>query len=165
MSIETIRNSFRPKNIKILFVGESPPRSGGFFYGNPEDFSPMTKYYQKVFEKVFETTFSTPKDFLDFFKLKGCYLDDICHEPVDDLPPRERRLAVINGVDKLAERIRDYKPEHAVAILIGIHGYVEQAVKTANLQINIQAVPFAGMGHQTRFENELTRILKGIYAN
>jgi hypothetical protein len=29
---EALRESFRPKPIRILFVGEAPPASGRFFY-------------------------------------------------------------------------------------------------------------------------------------
>lgn len=163
-SIENIRQEFQPDMIKVLFVGESPPNSGGFFYGNPGDFSPMTKHYQNVFENVFGETFASRKDFLGFFKSLGCYLDDICHEPVDNLPAKERKLAIVYSIDKLAKRIEDYKPEYVIAILKGIHGAVLAAVHISNHPVTVQSVPFAGMGNQKRFEAELREILRVIFS-
>ena len=51
-SIEKIRASYRPENIKVLFVGESPPESGDFFYVE----SLMTTFVSRPFESNLKTT-------------------------------------------------------------------------------------------------------------
>ena len=49
--------------------------------------SAMTGYTAKAFEKVHGVSFRDDKqEFLQYFKKCGCYLDDLCHEPVDDQP-------------------------------------------------------------------------------
>jgi hypothetical protein len=45
MDTEKVRMSYKPGNIKMLLVGESPPASGDFFYVR----SMMTVYTAKVF--------------------------------------------------------------------------------------------------------------------
>lgn len=163
MNLEARRKVFLPPKVKVLFVGESPPRNGGFFYGNPDDFSPMTGHYQRVFQDVFRKPFENPKEFLEYFKSLGCYLDDICHKPVDHLSPNKRRDAIDKSIGKLSKRIEEYQPEYVITFLKRIHGYVEKAVMHTNLSICVRSVPFPGNSHQTKFENELKEILRKIY--
>ena len=49
MDTEKIRISYKPENIKLLLVGESPPASGEFFYVK----SLMTVYTSRAFERAF----------------------------------------------------------------------------------------------------------------
>ena len=73
MDFEAIRKAYQPKDIRLLFVGESRPESGKFFYLG----SPMTTYTQRAFETTFSLVFETADRFLRFFQEKGCYLDDL----------------------------------------------------------------------------------------
>jgi len=52
----------------------------------------MTTFTSRAFEKVFNRVFSDTSSFLKFFQNSGCYLEDICLEPVDKLPPKERTI-------------------------------------------------------------------------
>lgn len=161
MDRESIRVNFRPaKKIRVLFVGESPPANGGFFY----ICSPMTNYMAQVFAEVFGKEFQSVADFLSIFKAEGCYLDDLSHEPVDNLPRRERRKKIDNCVSALAERMKEYQPEHVIAVLKSIETPVRRAAHKANLDVHIEAVPFPGQGNQCRFAKELSKILRSIYA-
>jgi hypothetical protein len=160
MDRELIRTSFRPSKIRILFVGESPPANGAFFYAG----SPMTTYMAQVFEKVYGETFQSFKEFLEFFKGKDCYLDDLSYTPVDDptITPRDRRQAIDGCVGALAERMKEYKPEHVIAVLMSIGAPVRRAANIAELQVPVHAVPFPGNHHQTRFIAELSEILRRV---
>ena len=67
MDVEQIRRHFRPDQIRLLFVGESPPDSGKFFYsGN----SQMAHYMKRVLGREL---FRGAKDFFAEFKASGCY--------------------------------------------------------------------------------------------
>jgi hypothetical protein len=46
----------------------------------------------------------------------GCYLDDLCLEPVNHLPEAMRRQKRTNAEKSLAVRVRDYSPHLVVAI-------------------------------------------------
>ena len=54
MDTEKIRISYKPENIKLLLVGESPPAGGEFFYVK----SLMTVYTSRAFEGVFNQSFT-----------------------------------------------------------------------------------------------------------
>jgi hypothetical protein len=63
-AVEECRARYRPKKILTLFVGESAPAGGTFFYfGN----SGMARYMQQVFPPQ-------GGDFLEAFKERGWYL-------------------------------------------------------------------------------------------
>jgi len=160
MDRESIRSNFRPSKTKILFVGESPPANGAFFYVC----SPMTGYMAKVFAQVLGKQFQSLNDFLSFFMAVGCYLDDLSYAPVDDLPRPERRKAVDGCVAALAGRMKEHQPEYVIAVLKSIEAPVRRAAHIANLQVPVHAVPFPGQGNQRRFVAELSEILKPIYA-
>jgi hypothetical protein len=159
MDREELRRSFRPKKIKILFVGESPPANGAFFYV----YSPMTKYMAQVFAQVRGEGFRSLADFLKFFKAKGCYLDDLSHEPVDDLSRPERLEVIESCIDVFSERLREFQPKHVIAVLKRIEAPVREAVQRTGLRVPFDVVPFPGHGHQPRFVDELSKILKPLH--
>lgn len=113
MNIEAARESFRPKQIRLLFIGESPPASGKFFYIN----SAMTTFTSYAFEKAYNKKFSNTEDFLNYFKTCGCYLDDLSHIPVDDMPSEQRERILIDSVPALSDRLKIYSPEITVIAL------------------------------------------------
>ena len=81
--IEQLRLQYRPERIMVLFVGEAPPASDSFFYrGN----SGLTNYMRDVL--------AGPKgdiEFLNWFKARGWYLDDLVAMPIDNLRDRRRK--------------------------------------------------------------------------
>ena len=80
MEAEVARAHYRPERITTLFVGESAPYSGAFFYyGN----SAMTRHMQRAVESALGAT----SNFLESFKAYGWYLDDLVLTPVNHLTP------------------------------------------------------------------------------
>jgi hypothetical protein len=68
LEIERLRESHRPPAIKTLFVGESRPANGKFFY-EPEP-RPIARWFEKALELGGD-------DFLVRFRDSGLYLDDL----------------------------------------------------------------------------------------
>jgi hypothetical protein len=89
---ERLRKHYRPHKVRILFVGESPPASGRFFY------QADSGLYRAV-RDTFATAFpSLPKsEFLKSFRSLGCYLVDLCGQPVDHMSRDARECAVARG--------------------------------------------------------------------
>ena len=81
-----LRESFRPKRIRILFVGEAPPASGRFFYSAN---SGLYRAMRDAFIAVYPRT--NDENFLELFQASGCYLTDLCPKPVDHLNEKLRR--------------------------------------------------------------------------
>src|SRR6516164_459292 len=73
-SFEEIRASYRPERITTLFVGESAPHGGTFFYNQD---SGLFREIRKAFQGG--------AHFLETFRQSGFYLDDLVLEPVNHL--------------------------------------------------------------------------------
>jgi hypothetical protein len=151
--VELTRLRYRPERITTLFVGESAPAGGTFFYYGD---SGLRRYMEAA---VLGTNFRVTGDFLEWFKSRGWYLDDLVLTPVNQLTRAHRRAAWSGAKDCLAERIIAYRPRAIVSLLLGIRHVVKAAAEIADYDGPMFAVPFAGNGQQARFRAEMTRIL------
>ena len=154
---EKIREKYKPDTVKILFVGESRPASGDFFYFENTNLYRCTK---NAFEKA-NINFS-----LNNFKNLNCWLYDVCDKPLNKgLSNAQRRNYIKNGIDKLKGVINELKPEYIIVVKkkemkelvfsqICNIGYING--KTA---FNTS---FPACGHQKEFVKELSEILKEI---
>ena len=138
---ERLQQSFQPSRIRLLFVGESPPASGRFFYsGNSGLYRAMRAAFQNVDEKVGD------ENFLAVFRAYGCYLTDLSHEPIDGLDPPLRRAMRSHGEKFLAREIMRLRPGIIAPVLRSIAGNVENAAARANWQGEIFPLPYPGGG-------------------
>lgn len=159
MDIEQLRQSYCPERIKMLFVGESPPAEGEFFYRG----CLMTTFVSRPFESKFNIQFKDNQDFLEFFKEQQCYLDDLCIEPVDKMTPFERKLKLQENVVPFSKRLSEMKPLIVVSVLKSIEKNVREAVGLSGVKTIFYSVPFPGNGHQKRFKEEVIKILDKHY--
>lgn len=81
--IERLRLQYRPERVAVLFVGEAPPRGDSFFY---RGHSGLTNYMRDAL--------AGPKgdiEFLNWFKARGWYLDDLVTTPIENLRDRRKQ--------------------------------------------------------------------------
>ena len=153
MNVEKIRSRFRPVQIRILFVGESPPDSGKFFYcGN----SQMAQNMKRVLER---DLFAGTGDFFEAFRDSGCYLDDLVPVPVNKSSERIREQARRKAIPDLAQRITKYRPRVVVALLKKIESDVRIAVDQSGVDARFCVTHFPGNGQQARFERDIMKLL------
>jgi hypothetical protein len=151
-AVEATRASFRPERITTLFVGESAPASGDFFYfGN----TALQRHMQRAVEDVL----GEGGNFLDRFKSYGWYLDDLVLTPVNQLTKSERNARCLAAQDSVASRIAEYRPLAIVSLLISIKNIVDAAAIAAGSTAQRFAVPFPGMGQQARFKVAIAQII------
>lgn len=156
---ERLRLSYRPREVRVLFVGESAPASGKFFYaGN----SGLYRAVKQVFLNAIPAF--SDKDFLEAFRELGCCLVDLCGKPVDRLETRERKLACLAGEDGLSRTIKKLQPEIIVTLARSIAANVRCAKKLARWQGEILELPYPGRwkSHREVFAEGLTPVLKKI---
>jgi hypothetical protein len=109
---ERLRRRYRPPFIRILFIGESPPASGRFFY---QQDSGLYRAMRDAFRVIDP---SIPDEgFLTVFQSTGCYLIDTCTEPVDHLDAQSRRAARFASEPSLSRRIGRLQPASIVTLL------------------------------------------------
>ena len=158
--LEELRQRYKPHKVSVLFVGESPPAKGTFFYKGDSN---LAQYTQEAFSEVFGAAFESPESFLEQFRLLGCYLEDLCLTPVNHLSRGERRREQERWIGSLAERIGSLSVKTIVVVMCGIVPYVERAVEQAGLKNVLRySVPFPAMGHQHQYVRELVKVLQEL---
>jgi hypothetical protein len=152
-TVEAVRKRYRPSRITTLFVGESAPNSGDFFY---YDNTSMSRH---MHEAIKAAGLAGSEAFLERFKAYGWYLDDLVLCPVNHLPRLERMKHCRDAKQALADRIKRYQPAAIVSMLLRIQGIVEAAADDAACTAKRFAVPFPGNGQQARFREKMAYIL------
>src|ERR1700678_3003819 len=146
-----LRARYRPLKIKVLFVGEAPPPGGRFFYaGN-------SQMYRHLREAL-QSRLGNPHDFLQAFKDRGYFLDDLVLEPFDQIPAKERAPILKQNIPRLAQRMTRYQPEIVITLLKRIDPYVQDAISRARADVKHYCVPSPGNGQQSNFRREMAEI-------
>jgi hypothetical protein len=144
---ERLRRRYRPEAVRILFVGEAPPASGRFFYQGDSGL------YRAVRDTFLAAFPAMPKDdFLKEFRDSGCYLVDLCGEPVDRMPRAMRTNICRAGEIRLARSIRSLRPLILVTLVKSIGASVERARTMAGWPGLHLEVPYPGRWKQHREE-------------
>jgi hypothetical protein len=157
---EALRERFRPADIRILFVGESRPASGHSFY---QADSGLHRAMRATFSAA-SPNLATLGDeqFLPVFRDLGCYLVDLCAEPVDRLAPKARRAACTAGEDDLARMLNELRPKMVISILRSIGPNVERAIaRTGHAYPHVNLVyPGRWKHHRIAFRRKLIPTLR-----
>jgi hypothetical protein len=154
---ERLRKVYIPERVQILFVGEAPPASGRFFY----------RANSGLYHAIRHTFIaSCPKlrqsDFLEAFRSMGCYLVDLCGNPVDRLASADRRKACIEGEVRLAKTLVRLRPEIVITLVLSIASNVRRAQKLAEWSGDRLELPYPGRWHSHRviFQRKLVPVLR-----
>jgi hypothetical protein len=103
-----------------------------------------------------------PKDeFLDAFRAFGCYLVDLCGEPVDQLPSSTRTSICCAGEGRLARTIRALRPTVIVTLVRSIRVSVKRAQMMAGWSGLHLELPYPGRWkhHRVEFQHQLAPVL------
>jgi hypothetical protein len=149
--LENVRKSYRPDRITTLFVGESAPHGGTFFYNQD---SGLFREIRKAFDGK--------ELFLEDFKRNGFYLDDLVLEPVNHLDPKNRISHCRKSISSFAKRLTNCKPEAIVILLCSIKPMVVRAMHEAGLPYQPFCTPYPGFGNQLRFRRAMAEIIPNL---
>ncbi len=154
---ERLRRSYRPAQVRVLFVGESPPASGRFFYRAD---SGLYRAIRNTFRAAFPAI--PEDDFLHSFQALGCYLVDLCGKPVDRLNADRRKQACRDGEVSLARTLRQLQPKVVITVIRSISANVRRAQACANWEGRYVELPYPGRWkeHRVAFEQALKPVLR-----
>jgi hypothetical protein len=157
LSKERLRKRYQPERVRILFVGEAPPASGRFFY---QADSGLYRSVREAFAVALPQLREGP--FLDAFRFLGCYLVDLCREPVDKMDARYRKRICAAGEARLSRRIRELNPEIIIVVVRSIESIVRRAEARAGWSGLTLGLPYPGRWHQQRneFHRKLVPMLR-----
>jgi len=159
------RRKYRPGKIRFLFIAESPPSSGGFFYfaktiGKDHLFRETMKALEFWSEDEPMRKGVDKRSMLRRFQSMGFYLLDTCVFPVDKLRPSIRRKAVLSQTPRLINDVIKANPLHIFIVKSSIFNPVSIALREAGLLtrvLNTGPVPFPSHGNQRIYRSMLRR--------
>ena len=136
---EDLRRRFRPARVRLLFVGEAPPASGRFFYRKDSGlYRAMRDAFHAIDPAVNE------ENFLSLFQSAGCYLIDLCPDPVDRLDRQSRRATCRKSEASLARSIARLGPSTIVTVVRSVEDNVTKAATQAGWQGSFLHLPYPG---------------------
>lgn len=154
--IAELREQFKPARVGSLFVGESSPAGATHFYRANSNLFRAT---QAGFSAAFGDSVPNGPRFLHWFRDQGCWLVDLADRPVNHLDASERIGAVLGGVERLADLIREKQPEQIIVVKASIASAVKQAASLAGFGGAIVELPFPVRQWRAVYMRELARAL------
>ena len=125
--------------MRLLFVGEAPPASGRFFYRRDSGlYRAMRAAFHAIDPAVNE------QNFLSLFQSAGCYLIDLCPDPVDRLDRQSRLATCRNSEASLARSIARLEPLMILTVVRSIEDNVTKAASHAGWQGPFLHLPYPG---------------------
>jgi len=153
--LEAIRRTYQPNSVSHLLVGESPPFGGTFFY------LANSLLFRAVHQSFLAQVPHVPhgEEFLRWFCSKGWFVADLCHNPINHLPRRDRRQYRRRGEADLTDLIAMTRPLVIVSVLRGIEPNVRRALSASHHGARFAALPFPSHHHQPAFGLGLAEVI------
>lgn len=164
---KTLRNRFKPDNIKLIFLLESPPASGAYFYdSNSLEHEWLFKAMMKVIGfEIDELNANTKTDGLKAFKNAGNILIDASYIPVNQINDDNlRNIAIMEQFDALLTELEvlNALKKNIPIILVksNIFALFNSCLKSKRFNIINEGivVPFPSHGQQGRFHQRINEI-------
>jgi hypothetical protein len=155
---EALRRRYLPARVRVLFVAESPPAGGNFFYSGD------SMLFRETREAFCVALGEHLRDgFLECFTQFGCYLDDLCTEPVNRQEPKARRTAHRAGVSHLARTFARLRPRAIAVLLKSIEKSVADAAIAAGcecIERHVLTYPSRWHSHRAAYRGQLAALLR-----
>ena len=94
----------------------------------------------------------------------GCYLVDLCGQPVDRMNRHQRRRICEAGEARLARRLRKLRPMIIITVVRSVGSNVRRAEAAARWSSLHLELPYPGRWHRARviFRQKLTPLLRRV---
>lgn len=155
LTYEEARMKYKPNSVRTLFIGESRPAGGTFFFNENSNLYYATK---EAFKQVMTTEFNS-----EIFKKCGCWLYDVCDEPVNNLPRTSRKAMIQEGIPALCAALHEFNPESVFVIKKGDFGSIvyPQIIEIGYINGETSCLlPFPLYQFKRQYINELADMLK-----
>lgn len=157
------RRKYLPKELKLIFIAESPPISGNYFYDSNGKISEQL-FRAMIIDIIGEKT-SSKAEGLSKFQEAGYLLVDAVYKPVNkELTEKKRNNIIIEGYPDLLTDLSNLSPGKDVPLLLikaNICRLLEpKLVDDGFTVLNHGAIiPFPGSGQQKNFKEKIGPIL------
>lgn len=160
----SLRRRYKPKNIKLIIVAESPPASGMYFY------DPEGRITEPLFAALMRQLPVSPKskeDGLRQFQRTGWLLVDATYEPVNKLKNSSRNAVIDRGYRLLRKDLAALMSGQSIPLALikkNVCRRLEPKLKEAGFKVlngGLQ-IPFPSNGRQPEFHEKFPAILKKL---
>lgn len=157
-TFEELRIQYKPDTIEVLFIGESRPKGGMFFYNADSNLYRETK-------KAFDEYFGENIFILDAFKKWNYWLYDICENPVNGLNRQERNDEIHRKLPDLEKLVRTKNPKF---LIVCKKGSIMKEIRKSSIMTKYREdqtiffLPFPCCGRQKEYRSGLTNALTKI---
>jgi hypothetical protein len=157
-----MRDAYRPQKIKAIFVLESPPKSGKYFY-NPGG-TPHEQLFRAMMEFI-EVKSSSKQEGLRAFRDQGLIVVDASYTPVNDFRGRARDEAILREYDSLLLDLSLLNPNKDVPLILvkaNVCKLLGKRLRDAGFWVinNDVEIPFPGSGRQREFRDKLAAMVE-----
>ena len=148
--------------MKLIFVLESPPKSGVYFY-DPE--GRTTEPLFSAMMKIVDCEAATKQEGLAVFSHKGFFLVNATYNPVNHINNnRERNKAILSDLPELIQDLKRNIGNPRVKIVLvkaNICRLLEEPLKKAGFSVmnNGMVIPFPSHGNQNKFHQIIRKVL------
>lgn len=159
-----LRSKHQPYRVEVIFVLESPPARGNFFY------DPTGKVTEPLFSAIMKLIgyeALTKEEGLNAFACKGFFLVDATYQPVNHIKnEKKRRQAILSDLPYLIQDLKHIigsqrLPVKIVLVKTNICRLLEEPLKGNGINVinNGIVVPFPSHGHQNKFQVNIKKVL------
>jgi hypothetical protein len=146
-------------SIKVLWIAESPPSSGSYFY------FPETSSRSYLFSETMRALGWWPidqtmaagldkRELLSKFQGAGYYLVDLVHYPIDKFADKERKAAIREWVADLARELNVLDPHNIIIVKAPLFRAIIPAIRQSvyyDRILHSEPIPFPNNHHQPRY--------------
>jgi len=156
-----IRKKYLPSKLNLLFILESPPVSGNYFY---DETGKSTEPLFSAFMKFLSYNPTDKKDGLEHFKSNGYFLVDATYKQVNKLKGKIRDYTILSDYSSLIDDLETLSPKKNVPIILvkaNICRMFDERLTERGFKILNKGIiiPFPSHGHQKMFHSEMSKVL------
>ena len=161
----TKRNKYKPENIKAIFILESPPKSGKYFYDLDGEVS------EPLFKAMMEVVGYKPTDKatgLAEFAKKGFLIVDASYTPVNHYKEgKDRNERIMIWYSMLVKDLLILIPDKNIPLILvkaNICRLMEPRLKKDGFKVANDGlvIPFPSTGQQGKFRKQIALVLEKL---
>jgi hypothetical protein len=156
-----LRTNYQPAKIKLVFLLESPPASGKYFY-DPQ--GKTTEPFFAALMRLIGQNPATKEEGLTAFQARGLLLMDATYQPVNKITSERKRNQTI--LDALPELIDDlnhtltYPRTPIILVKANIYHLLGAWLKQKHFNVvnDEEVIPFPSHNHQPEFHDRVQQL-------
>ena len=158
-----LRNEYLPANLELVFIAESPPASGEYFYDSSGEVT--EQLFRAMTHDVLGMAPATKREGLRQFAESGFLLVDATYHPVNKgLSGKKRDQRILDDFESLVADLNELLPSRDTGIILikaNVCRLLETRLRSSgfNTLNNGMIIPFPGSGQQTNFRKSIEKLL------